>query len=284
MAEGVTGALAAWLTTANAEDGTSDAPESDRWDLLHATGIDQEDPVMTLLLQRLGEGGHTVHRRPGLSCWRIALPASWDEYLALLSKQHRNQLRRVERTQLASGRAIFHTVEQQTDLTNAQRLLIDLHQRRRQQLGQPGCFTSPAFAGFHGEVMGKLLAAGHLRLQWVELDGQPAAIEYQLAGGGVMYAYQSGLNPELSGESPGRLIHLLTLRGAIESGFRAYDFLRGDEPYKAHWRATPRDTVELRVVPTHVSAQLRHRLWLAGWNVKQWLKEGLRRVAPAQEA
>ena len=32
-------------------------------------------------------------------------------------------------------------------------------------------------------------------------------------------------------------------------GYRAYDFLRGDEPYKADWRAQPCPVEEIRIVP-----------------------------------
>ena len=50
------------------------------------------------------------------------------------------------------------------------------------------------------------------------------------------------------------------------------DFLRGDEPYKAHFRALPRPMRTLRVVANRRGAALRHNLWLAGANVKRWIK------------
>jgi hypothetical protein len=59
-------------------------------------------------------------------------------------------------------------------------------------------------------------------------------------------------------------------------GYRGYDFLRGDEAYKAHFRATARPNMEIRVVPNRMTAQLRHRLWLTGSNVKRLFKTGLR--------
>ena len=74
---------------------------------------------------------------------------------------------------------------------------------------------------------------------------------------------------------PGKLINLAILRQAIEHGYRAFDFLRGDEPYKARFGAQPRPSVEFRVVPRRTVAQLRHNLWLAGNNVKEWVKRGI---------
>ena len=109
---------------------------------------------------------------------------------------------------------------------------------------------------------------GHLQFHWLELDGRPVALEYHLTGGGVLYAYQAGVDPEAMEFQPGKLLNLATIRRAIEQGYRAFDFLRGDEPYKAHFRAAPRPSLELRIVPNRPSARLRHNLWLAGSRVK----------------
>ena len=151
-------------------------------------------------------------------------------------------------------------------------MLIDLHQRRRRSLGQRGCFASPRFAAFHREVMPAMLAQGQLQLHWLELDGRPVAAEYHLAGGGVIYAYQSGIDPARLDAEPGRLITAALLRRAIRQGFSAYDFLRGDEPYKAHFCAAPRPMLALRAVAGRPLARLRHTLWLAAANVKQWIE------------
>jgi CelD/BcsL family acetyltransferase involved in cellulose biosynthesis len=270
--EPVAEALAEWLTQATS------GSHADRWDLLSWTGVDAGDRPIRLLADRLREHRHAVHCRPGPNCWRIELPASWDDYLATLSKDHRKQLRRTERDYLAGGRAALRTVERKSDLEKAIEILVDLHERRRSELNESGRFRCERFAAFHREVMPRLLEAGRLHLHWVELDDAPAAAEYQLVGGGVVYAYQAGIEPDLRQHSPGRLAHMLTIRRAIESGLHGFDFLRGDEPYKAHWRAHARGSVEIRVVPAHFSARLRHGVWLAGSGVKRWLKDGLRMV------
>jgi CelD/BcsL family acetyltransferase involved in cellulose biosynthesis len=85
-----------------------------------------------------------------------------------------------------------------------------------------------------------MLASGRLRLSWLELDGVPAAAEYHFADQATTYAYQGGVDPDRLADEPGRLSTILFLRAAIEQGHRRVDFLRGDEAYKAHWRAEPR--------------------------------------------
>ena len=262
----VAGALADWLSGAHT------------WDLLELCGVDAEDTAVRRLVEQLEARGNTVHRRAGPNCWRIELPTGWQEYLGRLSKDHRKQIRRTTRGILATDRVRVHGVERLDDLPRAQDVLIDLHQRRRRSVGQPGSFTSARFAAFHRDVMPDLLRSGQLRLDWLELDGVPLSAEYQLTGDGVVYAYQSGVNPDALEHSPGRMSHVSMLKRAIEKGYRALDFLRGDEPYKAHWRAEPRPLLEIRVVPARACARLRHGIWLVGTSMKQCVKNGLRRV------
>ncbi len=264
----VAGALADYLAESAASDGRDLQP----WDLLELGCVAVGDVAVGRLIEHLADRGNTVHRRTGPNCWRIELPESWEDYLARLSKSHRKQMRRLERRVLDSRQAVVHTVDSLDQLDAAAGFLIDLHQRRRRELGEPGCFASARFTAFHREVMPKLLRNGQLRLSWLELNGRPAAAEYQIGAGGIVYAYQSGLDPVVLDQQPGRLLALATLRSALEAGYVGFDFLRGDEQYKAHWRAEPRRSLDLRVVPSRATARLRHNLWLAGSQLKQWVK------------
>jgi len=270
----VTQAVADYLTA----DRHAGDPDSSRWDLLELTDFDAEDRPVDQLIHHLAERNHAIHRQTGPNCWRIELPTTWEAYLATLSKNRRKLLRRLQRNMLDTGRAVLHYVERAEDLAASIELLIGLHQQRRRSLGEPGCFASPRFAAFHREVMPLLFRQGRLQLVWLELDGRPVAAEYHLVGDGVIYAYQSGVDPETLDRQPGNILTLAALRRAIEMGYRAFDFLRGDEPYKAHFRARPRQSLSVRVVPRRPSALLRHNLRLAGGSVKQWIKRGLRLV------
>lgn len=272
----VTEAMAEWLS--GQCRGRSGGNGSNRWDLLELTGVDAEDTVLAKLVKRLDLHGNTIHRRAGPSCWRIDLPTRWDDYLAVLSKTHRKRIRRNQRTMFETGRAVLHTVQRARELSGAMDILVDLHQRRWSSTGQPGCFASSRFNSFHRELAGHLLRAGQLRLQWLEFDRRPIAAEYQLVGDGIVFAYQSGIDPDMEEVSPGRLITMATIRQAIEQGYRAFDFLRGDEPYKQHWRAEPRDCLEIRAVADTQAAQWRHGLWLAGSGTKKLVKSGLMKL------
>ncbi|MEN6452391.1 MAG: GNAT family N-acetyltransferase [Thermoguttaceae bacterium] len=249
-----------------------DSPDALHWDLLKLDGVDAEDVAMAELGRHLAGSGCAIHRRPSANCWRLELPTDWESYTAALGKQQRRTVRRLERQLLDTERVTLHVVTRFDELTRAMDILVDLHQRRRRSLGEPGCFASPRFLAFHRDVVPELLRRGMVQLYWLEIDGRPAAAEYHLASGGVLYVYQAGVEPELLDQQPGNVINLAILRWAIERGYRAYDFLRGDEPYKARFGATPRPCVELQIAAPCPAARWRHNLWLAGNNMKQWIK------------
>lgn len=251
------------------------------WDALDLEGIDAADPTIRRLADAFAERGAVVSSRAGLNTWRLALPESWDAYLAGVSKSHRKQLRRIETRVLDTGRGQLHSIRSAESAVEAAAFdaawnhLVELHQRRRRALGQNGCFASPRFASFHREVAERMAAAGALRLDWLEIDGKPAAAEYHLTAGGVAFAYQAGVAPEMIDDEPGRAITVALIRRAIADGLAAIDFLRGDEPYKAHFRAEPRGSIALRAVAPRAASRWRNRAWQTGDGLKRLVKAGL---------
>jgi CelD/BcsL family acetyltransferase involved in cellulose biosynthesis len=262
-------ALADWLTL-----NTNGRTQSATWDVVELAGVAEGDTAVGRLVDHLSDTGCAVYRRRGLSCWRINLPASWEEFVARLSKSHRKQVRRAAR-ELESGRVIRRRAVNLEEFKRGFEILVDLHQRRWQSLGERGCFASPRFVQFHRDTCGLLFAEGAAELTWLKRDGLALAAEYHLVGNQTVYAYQSGIDPDRLKDQPGRLGAVATIRASIELGRRTFDFLRGDEPYKAHWRAQPQRMWEIQIVQNRAAARLRHGMLLATDSVKNWIKSGL---------
>ncbi len=62
-----------------------------RWDRLELTGAIAADTAMEKLLAKLKNEGNLVHYCRALNIWRASLPSSWEEFLMILSKAHRNR-------------------------------------------------------------------------------------------------------------------------------------------------------------------------------------------------
>ena len=75
----------------------------------HIDSVLSSDAVMAKLVGTLSEAGCGVHRRPGLNCWKLPLPTSWDELFEGLSKNRRKAFRKLQRYAFDTGRVEFLT-------------------------------------------------------------------------------------------------------------------------------------------------------------------------------
>ena len=253
----VTKAIAIWLQRANERGGSpnvADQPaDDDRWDRLDFVGVDAEDAVFNCLLAQLRECDNLVHFCPAMNTWRMQLPLTWDEFLAGLSKQHRNRLRRADRTYFQSGQVQVKRVNSTEDWRLFFEILLDLHGRRWSNKGLPGAFASPRFTAFHREISSRWAAAGLATLAWLEMEGKPLAAEYRLHGDGVMYAYQSGMDTDRLDLRPGELANHVggaQCRGTGPTSLRFFAWRRGIQialarPTAAHAGGAHRAAVSL---------------------------------------
>ncbi len=251
-----------------------DAPSAGEWDQLLLSAVTEFDPAVSALAAEFSRREYVVHQRRGMCCWRTALAADWDQFLRGLSSSRRARVRQLTRKYFDTGRVAVRSASEKQSLADGFQILVDLHQRRRRSLQQAGCFASPQFAGFHAEICGKFYAAGVLRLLWTELDGRPVAAEYAFTGEKTVYYYQTGLDPAACGADPGWLGMIGSLSRAIDENHRWFDFLRGEEPYKASWGAAPQMTMETRIVARHGLARLRHAAWLNREQLRAWARRG----------
>jgi hypothetical protein len=267
----VAATLAEWMTAAN------QAPQGSRgdaWDRLELTPVDASDFAIAELLCHFERCGNRVHRDVADPCWRIELPATWDEYLDQQSKQQRRRLRQADRNWLQSGLVNVKFAPDERDADEAFAIFVDLHQRRWQGRGMPGCFSSRQFLDFHRDVWQQLAPEGRIEICLLEHLGKPIAADYILLGDDSSYGYQSGIDPNLLDMQPGHLLNQVGLRQAIMERKRYFDLLRGDEPYKARLGAKPHPMMSARVVPPFAAARLRYAAWNAGRQVRGLAKRG----------
>ena len=109
-------------------------------------------------------------------------------------------------------------------------------------------------------------------LTTLDLGGEPAAAWYGFTDHDTLYFYQSGRDPRWERESVGQVLLAAMMRRGMERGFRRFDFLRGEDPYKRQWTTTARVTQELIVF----RRGLRGR-WLRGVDALAELRARLRR-------
>jgi CelD/BcsL family acetyltransferase involved in cellulose biosynthesis len=245
------------------------------WNLMLLESIDADDVQINTTVAYLEKSGCFVRRTPLTNCWRIALPSTWSDYVRMLSKSHRKRCIKMQRDYFESGRVQIRHVTGETDFYQGFEILLRLHAARWGEEKTPtGVFSDPVFHAFHETVARQLLDRKQLRLAWLEFNGTPIAAEYQFVGQKTVYAYQAGMAPSVTEFSAGNLSLMASIQFAIAQGCETFDLLRGNEPYKAHWRATPTACYDIRIWPSRISGRMA-QAQLFIFKVRRWLKRRL---------
>lgn len=77
--------------------------------------------------------------------------------------------------------------------------------------------------------------------------GKAAACVFGWSDADGYYLYNSCFDPELQAASPGLVLLQAMIEDSIKKGLRIFDFLKGDEDYKARLGAKPRPLQRLEV-------------------------------------
>ncbi|HZS32178.1 MAG TPA: GNAT family N-acetyltransferase [Methylomirabilota bacterium] len=203
-------------------------------------------PTPALLRTLAPAAGFTCRVDVEDRCPVIALPGSWDQYLATLSGKDRHELRRKLR-RAAAGRPRIEAGRTPAEVGRLMDPFLALH--RRSKVGKAR-FMDARMEGFFREVSTVLAAAG-IAVVWVLwLEARPAAALVCLEYGGSVGVYNSGFDPDARAMSPGVVLIARTIEDAIARRFQRYDFLRGEEVYKYGFGATPHEVVRVTLERT----------------------------------
>lgn len=178
--------------------------------------------------------GEPCHRIPLMTDER-ASGQSWRQRAAKALQQ---QLRRRERQIARTFQVHFGCVTDERELPTMLAQLFALHRLRWGQLGQTGVFLSGRVRRFHAEFARLALRRGWLRLHWLTLDGIPAAIYYAFRCDSYASFYTCGFHPAFGRYSVGKILLARVIDEAEREGAVVFDFMRGDESYKAEFGTT----------------------------------------------
>lgn len=218
------------------------AVEALPWDVVLLSNLSEGAQNAARLSAALAERGHTARQRPLWPCPELQLPASWDAYLGTLSSNRRQVLRRKERS-LQRDHAAVLTMYDEDRLDEGWRHLLALHAQRWADAGG-GAFRDERSERLQRRFAVEMAREGRLWLATLDLDGRPAAAWYGFASGDTVYFYQGGRDPRWERESVGLVLMGMMIQRAIERGYRAFNFLRGDDPYKRQWTSSRRMAME----------------------------------------
>ena len=211
------------------------------WRAVDLRPVPAASPTSALLTGLAAAAGFTSRIDVEERCPVIELADTWDGYLATLSGKDRHELRRKLR-RAEAGQPRIEVARTPAAVAALMDGFVALH--RRSKVGKARFMDEPMEAFFRD--LTAALAAGDLAALWMLwLEGRPAAALLCLEQEGAVSLYNSGFDPEARALSPGVVLIARTIEDAIARGFRRYDFLRGEEPYKYGFGAVPTEVLRV---------------------------------------
>jgi CelD/BcsL family acetyltransferase involved in cellulose biosynthesis len=225
------------------------AAERDRW-ILHA--VPEDSPTLRAVPAAAGSCSLTAIIEREERCPVLALPSSWDAYLASLSGKHRHELtrkiRRFER-EVPDGRVVSeHTA---ADVGARLGDFLTLHRASRTGKAK---FMDARMETFFRAAIPALAARDGVRLWLLEAGGEPVASFICLEWDDTVGLYNSGFAPGRAALSPGLVLLSHLIRDAIHRGRPRFDFLRGEERYKLDFEPHLEDVFRVEITHGATSA------------------------------
>lgn len=240
------------------------------WDRIELDGVTCDDEAVRALASETEERGCITQMIPTLSSWRMELPENWEAILQNLSKNRRKKYRQLAKK--LDGKTELHEATDADSLQEGLQILERLHTARWNSLGEEGCFGHPGFREHLSLMAKEKLASQTLSLIWLTFEGQPIAADIGYYGEGGMFTYQGGVSPDHLHLEPGRAILKCQMELAMQRNAAFIDFLRGDEPYKAQFKAEQIDNMRCEIVHPSIRAKSIHSLLQIGRLAKALLK------------
>lgn len=231
-----------------------------RWDLCDLDGLWRDSPTSLHLAQLFPNGRAVRASAAGLGgapvavvrdarlrfvCPHIPLAGSYQEFLQGLGR--RENLRRREKWLFRQPGVSIEVARTPEEALIAVERFFELHRARWAVEGGSDGLTDATHEAFHRAAVRELAERGWLRLYTLFAARRPVASVYGVVHGGKFLYYQSGYDPAWASKSVGLVLLARTVQDAYAEGLHEFDFLRGNEAYKAQWARAERWTIQMRL-------------------------------------
>ncbi len=188
-----------------------------------------DSTVLAQLISIAQNRGYEVTCRPNDVSLELDLPATWNEYLAILKSKQRHEVRRKLRRLWEAGSIEHRCVEAGQEVEDYLDIFLKLFSLSKDEKAS---FMNHNRESFFRSLAKAMAEIGLLRLGILQLDKVPVAMTMGFDYNDSHYLYNSAYDPQFSYLSVGLLCKVLCLKESIEKGKKKWNFLKGGEPYK----------------------------------------------------
>jgi CelD/BcsL family acetyltransferase involved in cellulose biosynthesis len=229
------------------------------WDTLILRGLPPTSPLGGALQAE----GLRVRTPPLQPCPGLELPQTFDEYLALLPRNRRENLRRHLR-RLDGGTVSLHEIRGNQELGETITAGHALRVRQWAERGKTlyGLHRTSEFRDFLVAAARLLVPKGRM-LVWEMRQGEAlAGVHLNLVDDHTFYVYIPAFDPAFARLGIGKIATAFGIRASIEAGRRMFDFGTGGDAYKYFFGA--RDIGTASIIASGRSVRSRAAFAAAG--------------------
>jgi CelD/BcsL family acetyltransferase involved in cellulose biosynthesis len=220
------------------------AARTEGWTRAELLGLDSTTGWVEALERAAKSAGLSVEQRQHDVCPRVAIPGSYDDYLASIDSKLRHEIKRKARKLEREAGPFTIRMGSAATLHDDMETFFELH---RTSSGPKGHFLHWGMAGFFILLARAFEERGWLRLTMLDCGGRTLAAVLSFAARGTWSVYNSGYDHTMRDLAPGMVLMGETIRLACEEGAHTFDLLRGDEPYKYRFGAVDTPLIALDV-------------------------------------
>ncbi|MEZ5826496.1 MAG: GNAT family N-acetyltransferase [Geminicoccaceae bacterium] len=204
----------------------------DDWDEVHLHGL--ESSVADAVCARFPRH-RTVWQAPTFRIDLEALRASQTDLASTLSRNSRQQVRRALRLYEEEGPLTLRAAQTADEGLAFFDAMKELHMRTWSERGhEGGAFANPYFERFHRHMIARHLERGAVELLEIRCGDRAIGYLHNFIAGGHVANYQCGFANETDNRrKPGIVSHVLAIAHHQGKGAAVYDFLAGEQRYKA---------------------------------------------------
>ena len=195
------------------------------WDICNWQDLSLQTPLKAIASEIIEE----------TPCSEIPLTGTFDQYWSARSKSLRQNVRR-DRLKAEVQGALHFEVRRALD-PETMSALIELHAARWRRHGESGMIEENHSAAFIEEVAQEFAARDRLRIFVLHFRTRIAAVLLGFGYDRTVFNYLTAFDPETETLGLGRTLLFEAIRDSFWRGCRAWNFLRGSEPYKTWWGA-----------------------------------------------
>jgi CelD/BcsL family acetyltransferase involved in cellulose biosynthesis len=201
-------------------------------------------------LKKAYHGKAIVFCRPTLGCPWIALDDSWVEPEQHVNSGRRSDLRRARRNAKKIGAVTSEILSPTREELPS--LLDEVY--RVEAAGWKGrnktaMLHDRPLGEFYRRYALRAIDRGMLRLCFLRIGGEAAAVQLAVVTGGRFWLFKIGYSEKYARCSPGVLLMLETIRYAAQAGLKSYEFLGAVEPWIRNWTTLEHPCTSFRAYP-----------------------------------